>query len=544
MPHDTALAEQRFRVPARTPLDSGLTVRYTDWSGGFDHSVAQDIFRQLEIDPAYYEGQNIDCFSEPSTARLCPAWNRIGTADTLDYEFLFYAFNNALYRFPTANFDATKIAKITSATGTPSWSAIAGYPGTTAIRNAVVWRNQTVIAEGGQGANALRTLSTADAWGVIAAAAPAPTTSAAGQVGIAQDDRLLCWFESQGLFAYDGSAWTKVFPPATNPGVATDKYCDLIVRGIGSTIFVTRDDAGTSTVWEWIVEPAGQAIHAWLREPGLRFWPQGGDTYADAVWLVARLGQHENRGVLWFKEKGQPPEEVQVIFSNGATAGQDTLDWALRSLLSVGDVMYVGGSSRQDHNACLYWMELDSDGALLHPTSVISAVAGPLYSIGMLPYGATGTTTSDRVHASAFQGTFYKDEFDNEAVTADATVGFLQLPDFDLGIPDNDKIAHFIEVVMRERSLNAQGVEVQYRLDPSDPTDGWTLLGFINPSPERFTHLDFPHDDTSTGKYGKRCRVLQVRLVFNVPTTGTARDVVDSVATAFARVLPLAKDAL
>lgn len=546
MPHELAQGAAPFRLPARLPLDVPLSVRFSDWSAGWDHEVAQSFHRQAEIDPVYFDAQNVDAWNEPGTLRLCPAWNRIGSADGTDYEYLLVPFNTALYRLWTAGADpgaAERIKKVSSATGTPSWAAIANnYTGATAIRGHVVWRDQLCIVANEQGANAIRVMSTAEAWSLIAAAAPAPTNKNASMIGLAHDDRLLVYYESDGLYAYDGSAWAKIFPPASNPGAAADKFCDVIARGLGSTLFVTRDTTGTTTLWEWAIEPAGTVFNAWLHEPGLRIWPQGIDTYADTVWIGGRLGAHENRGVLWHKDRLQPPIEVTQIYSNGATAGQDMLDWGVRCVYSVGDVLYFGASSRQDHNGTVYRLTVEEDGDIIHPAEVIASVAGPIYSLAHLPYAATGASSSDRLHASIANGTFYRDAEDSDDPTTDATSGFTQLPDVDLGVPDHDKIWHFLEVFTLSRSTRTDGVDMQYRADPSGPDAGWTSLGVLELAPG-LTHLDFPDDDPTTAKYGLRARLLQLRLVFNRPTSGTTRDVIDTMNVVAARYVPLGESA-
>ena len=82
---------------------------------------------------------------------------------------------------------------------------------------------------------------------------------------------------------------------------------------------------------------------------------------------------------------------------------------------------------------------------------------------------------------------------------------------------------------------------MQYRVDPGDPSDSWTVLGTTAADAEvtGFLRLTAPDDDAAAGQSGTRTRILQVRLVWSRPTTGTTRDVWDVLAVRFAALYPL-----
>ncbi len=459
------------QVPLRDPVDFGGTVRWTDWSGGYDLPNLQLAFGYLYISPRYWDGQNIDAWSLPGKFRLCSRWKQIGSTSDLDYEYLFYPFSVAIYKFPTANFDATKVEATNAATGTPSWTALAhAYPGATAVRNAVVWRDKLYIASG---ENLVRIMDSTETFTTLAA--PGAVGGAlAGQIGVAQDDRLLVWWESNGLYAYDGTGWVKIFP--TNATAPAQPYCDAICRATGSVLFVTRDSSGISTVYEYAVEPTGTYLSAWLQDAGLRFWPQSFETFQDTTYFVCRMGADQNVGVLFEKAYRQAPNDVAYLDTNYSTPDQKGLDWAWRSLLSVGSALLAGGSSRYDHNATMYHIETDTDGTLIHPSAVMAGLAGPIYSMAVLPYGTTGASTTGRVFASAGKSTWYKDADGMGDPTADDnTTGFIENSAADLGMPDHFKIAALGSLDVLDKSDDG-GISFQYRVDPPTPADSWTVL--------------------------------------------------------------------
>jgi hypothetical protein len=532
---DLRYVERYGLVQAHELADLAGTKRLTDFSAGFDQIKLQRIYQQAYIQPGYFDSYGIDAWSLEGKFQLAPACQLI-SSDSLDYEFLYYQFNNALYRLPTANFDATKFQKLTTATGTPTWTAIANpFPGT-GIRNAVVWREQLYVATG---ENNVRVMSTAEAWTVLAAPA-AVTTALAGQVGISQDDRLLVWWESYGMYAFDmataTTVWTKIFPQAANTSTASAPLCDAIVRGVGSTLWFLRDTTGVTTLWEWSVEPAGTVFQSFLGEFGLRVWPQCGDTLGNKVILAGRLGTLDEAGVIYAKEKLQGPVEVQTISTNFATAGQKgNIDWACRCVTVYGDVAYVGSSARENHNAMVYRVTDEEHGVTVHPAYYV-AVAGPVYSIGTLPIGATGALGSERLHFSVTKAHYYRDRDNGSDPTTDAATGSIQFPDIDYGLEDHTKIARFVEVALSSRSTGGT-VQLQYRVNPQTFTAPWLVAG--SATVQGLNHFALPDDNPATQNYGLSFRTIQLRIVLTKATSGTLRDVVDSVAIDVARVVPL-----
>lgn len=520
-------------IPLREPNDFPGTVRISSWSAGYNKRRLQETFRAAVISPQFWDSQNMDVWSREGSFQLARGLALI-ELEAADREYLLYPFNNALYRLPTANFTAASVKKLTSATGAPAWAALTNiYPGAVTPRNAAIWRDQWVIASA---ENLIRVSSKTEVWSTIAP--PAAVTANCVQVGIGPDDRLLSFWEGVGLYAWDGAAHTKIFPPSTSGAgnLAAAPYCDLILRGAGSTIFVLRDSSDVSFVWEYAIEPTGVALEMWLEEPGLRFWPQGGDVYENAVYLVARAGAEDNLGILFRKEKLAPLEPIDYLDTNYATAGQKGLDWAWRCLRVVGGSLLLGGSSREDHRAALFRYFVDQNGQVMMPGAVIpDVVAGPIYSIGILPYSATGAATSYRVHISTNSRTYYKDRDDDATPTSDSATGIIQMSDIDYGTEDKEKVGKYVEITLKKKSTGGT-VEVQYRVDPEDPTTPWSSLGFATLQGTK--RLPFPNDNLAQGKAGTRFQVLQLRVVLTRATSGTVRDVVSTIAVDVAWMQP------
>jgi len=518
----------------------------TDWSAGWNVLRLQDFPFAVVATPGFWDAQNIDWYSIPGTFRLCAKATAIAAAESVDHEYLEYGFQNALYRIPTANFDATLFQKVTTAlVSPPVFAALANvYPGAVAPRGAHVWRDQLVVASGD---TVCRVMSAAEVWTTIVAPVGV-TAPISGMVGVYQDDRLLCWWEGTaqaGLYAWDGTAWAKVYPTAgTNP-TTSSMTCDAIVRGAGSTLVFLRDQSGTTTLLEAVQLSTGSQFQTWLDEPGMRVYPQCGDTYQGDVYFVAKLGAHNNRGAFFHKTVLQPPQILELCDTNFATANQKGLDWSWRCVRTVGDSMWLGGSSRETHDAALYrfFLDPDSQSPALGPTTVISGIPGPIYSIGILPVGATGATTTERLHISVTKNIYYKDRDNDIDPTADAPSGYIQFSDIDLGVEDHIKVWNFMDADVIQKSLGGT-VEVQYRLDPA-PLDvassPWRSAGFATTTQN--THILFPNDNPTLQLYGTRCRKLQIRIVLTRATSGLIRDVIDTVVANCAQILPLTKAA-
>jgi hypothetical protein len=279
-----------------------------------------------------------------------------------------------------------------------------------------------------------------------------------------------------------------------------------------------------------------------MEEPGFRVWPQSGDVYQGDVFYVGKLGSHNNMGAFFHKPTLQPPEILEILDTNYGTAGQKGLDWSFRCLRAVGDSIWIGGSSREDHDAALYRFFIDPDSGLpaLMPTSVIDGVVGPIYSIGILPPGATGSATTERLHLAVTKRTYYRDRDNDVDPTKDADTGYIQFPDIDLGIEDHIKVFNFIDVDVKEKSQGGS-IEVQYRVDPAAldaASSPWQSAEIIDTVAGN-AHILMPDDDPLRQLYGKRCRRLQTRLVFKRATSGAVRDVVDTVVANCAQILPL-----
>lgn len=519
-----------LKIAPRQPSDLAGTLRFTSLAGGYDKAKAQSYYRE-ELEPSYYDAQNIDAYSREGKWQLCPAINQIGATEGSDHEYLAYTFNQAVYKFPTVTGVAADIQKVTQPSGAPVWAAIANpYGGTLPIKGGVVWKDQLVLASGEVGANALRVMSKTEVWSVIAAVAPAPTTAAVLMVGIAPDDKLMVWFDQNGMFDYDGTSWRKLFPIGTE--LASQGTCDMIVRAVGSTIFVTRDTSDLCTIYEYSIEATGTVFIAWVEDPGMRIWPQGLDVYHGAAWFVARLGSRSNRGILYRKEKLAAPEPIAFLYTNLQTDGQKSLDWGWRCVRAFGDVLMVGGSSREDHTPALYRVTEDDSGIIIHPTSNAPGVVGPFYSIAVLPSSAAGVAGTERLFLTGAARTFYKDRDDGDDPTSDAYVGFIQLPDIDYGAEDRAKTGRFVEASLLTKSTGGT-VEIQYRVDPPTPTAPWSSLGFVTTAtspttpPARF-HL--PDDNAMADIYGTHFRILQLRTKFTRATSGLVRDIMESLA--------------
>src|SRR5207247_249521 len=131
------------------------------------------------------------------------------------------------------------------------------------------------------------------------------------------------------------------------------------------------------------------------------------------------------------------------------------LDWGLRCVRAFGDMVWIGGSSRQDHTACLYRVSEDENGLIAHAASNLPGVDGPIYSIAVLPTSAAGVFGTERLFMTAVKRSLYKDREDGPDPTADADEGWLQLPDVDYGAEDRAKIGRFVEASLLEKGAGA-----------------------------------------------------------------------------------------
>jgi hypothetical protein len=522
-------------TPIREPADYRGTVRFTNWAGGYDEPVAQHFAGEAVLAPAYWESNNIDVFSMPGTMQLSAKCNQIDL-EASDHEYLMYPFNVALYRIPMANFSAALFQKVTSANGLPVWQALTNvYPGAVAPRGAVVWRDQLVVASG---ETVVRFMSKTEVW--TTQAAPAGVTAPiCGQVGAGQDDRLLVWWEGTagaGLYAWDGTAWSARLYPSSSTSVAST--CDALIRGLGSTLIFLRDATGTTTLVEYAVIAQGTQFATPMVAPGLRVYPQCATVWLDSVWIVGKLQAESNIGVMFRKGLLEEPETVAILDTNFATDDQTGLDWSWRCVWTSGDALWLGGSSRENHDGALYrlWFDPDSDEASFLATSTTVGVPGPIYSIAPLPPGATGASTTERLHLSSTLRTWYKDRDNGSDPTLDADSGFLQLSDIDLGVADHLKIGRFIEAYLKEKSAGGT-VTLQYRVDPQKLSDPWSTYGVC--AGQGLTHLAVPDDNPATQDYGQAFRTLQVRIVFTRATSGTVRDVLDTLAYDIGQIRPL-----
>ena len=521
--------------PVRLPGDFLGVRRISDVSGGYNRRTLEDYYGQADVPPMFWDAQNINWYERPGHFFLCSRCVLIDSLDADDKEYLTYTFKAAVYRFPTANMAAAKVQKISSAVGTPTWAALANiYPGATAIRNAVDWRDTLVIASG---ENLLRVMSATETWTTISAPA-AVGAALAGQVGIGPDDYLLCWWESNGMYKWDGTNWTKVYP--TVAGIApADPFCDLIARGTGSTLFFTRDSSSRTTMYEYFIEPQGTGITNWFSEGGLRVWPQGADVYDDATFLVGRLGAAGNTGFFMRKEYRQAPELLDILDSTGYTAGLDNADWSFRCIKAIGDALWVGGSSREDRDACLYRYFVDESGQVIGPTAVIDGVAGPIYSIGIIPPAVSGSTGTERLHLSVVRGTYYKDADGGSDPTTDAASGHIQFPDIDYGTDDREKVGRLYQVYVSEKSTGGV-IDLKYRVNPKseeEATNPWRTAG--QATVQGLASKQFPNDNAALNKYGTAFRRIQLRVDLTRATSGTVRDVIDMVLVDSAEMRPV-----
>jgi hypothetical protein len=160
-----------------------------------------------------------------------------------------------------------------------------------------------------------------------------------------------------------------------------------------------------------------------------------------------------------------------------------------------------------------------------------------------VPPGATGVSTTERLHFSVTKNTYYKDRDNDVDPTMDADTGYIQFSDIDLGIEDHLKVFNFIDADMLQKSAGGT-VEIQYRLDPA-PLDAasspWRSAGFAASAGNK--HILAPDDDPTKQLYGMRARRLQLRFVFARAQSGLIRDVLDTVLANAAQILPLTKAA-
>lgn len=524
-------------TPLREPGDFRGTIRLTDWSAGFNLLRLQDFPYAASAIPGFWDAQNIDAYSVPGTCRLCARTILIAT-DAADREYLLYDFNNALYRLPLANFAAADVQKISSATGVPAWAALANiYPGAVAPRGAVVWKDLWVIASA---ETVVRLMSTVEGWTTFAAPA-AVTAPICGQVGASQDERLLVWWEGTagaGLYAHDSAgAAIKIYPTAGATPQPSAQTCDAIVRGAGSTLLFLRDKTDNTQLVEIASQAAGTTFQTW-EDMKLRVWPQCADVYQGEVFFVGQLTSDNRKGVLYHKPFLSDPEIIEEFDTNFGTAGQKGLDWSARCVRSIGDAMWIGGSSREDHSPALYRFFIDPLSGLpsLMPTAVITGQAGPIYSIGILPPGATGASTSERLHLSIASRTYYKDRDNDADPTLDADEGFIQMPDLDLGVEDHIKVLASIAAYLQEKSAGGT-VEIQYRIDPQrldSASSPWRSLGFCGSG---LTPFAATNDNAAQGRYGTRYFTLQLRVVFRRATSGLVRDVLKFLSIKNAQII-------
>ena len=537
MPATTPQSPVRLQTPLRELADLRNTIRMSRWEGGFDMDLLQEAFGVLAVSPGYFDAQNFDAFTVAGTIRLAAKWTRCVTHAS-NKEALLYPFNQALYILPTTNFAAADVRKITQPTGVPSDSALANiYPGAVAPRNAVVWRDQWIVASAD---TVLRVMSTAEAWTTIAAPGGV-TAPVSGQIGVSQQDKLSCWWEGSagaGLYEWNGSTWTQIFPPS-GVTLPVSPTCDMILNGPGSFLFATRDSTGITRLYEYLIQTTGTAFAVWLLQQGYRFWPQSGAAYAGVSWYGGRMGQMQQVGPIYAKSAGQDPgDPVFLMDTNYATDSQKGLDWAVRAMFSAGDVLHIGSASRFDHKAANYRLESDADGEIIHPGSVLG-VDGPMYSIGMIPSGVAGSAAGERLFCSASDGIYYKDANDGADPTMDASPGIFQFPDIDLGSPDHAHIWAAAALDVLQRSAGGS-ISVQYRVDPKKLSDPWVTLAPKNGSiVEGDNPFRFPDDNKAQRKRGTAARVLQVRLLVTAATSGTKRDVIDAIAFRWARTKPL-----
>jgi hypothetical protein len=529
-----------IRIQARQPGDLAGTLRFTNTGGGFDKFLAQETYRE-ELEPMYFEAQNIDHWSRRGEWCLTPRIIQIGATEGADHEYLEVTFNQAVYKFPMVTGVAADIQKVTQPSGVPAYAAIANpYPGLFPFRGYVVWKDQIVLASAEQGAQALRTMSKTEVWGVIAAAAPAPTTANAIQVGVGPDDKLLVWFQDNGLYSYDGAAWLKVFPTVAGSAPVEGVFCDMIRRGTGSTIFVTRDTSDIAIIYEYSIEAQGPLFIAHLEEFGMRVWPDGLDVFNGAAWIGTRFGSRGNRGILFRKEKLAGLQPIVVIDTNlqGGLANDGRgLDWGIRCVRAFGDVLYFGASSREDHAPCIYRVSEDENGSIVHPAYVATGLQGPVYSIAMLPPSAAGAFGTERIFLSTASRLHYKDMDDGPDPTLDADTGFVQFPDITYGAEDRLKTMRFIEGNLKKKSTGGT-VEFQYRRDPDSPSAIWASFGFIDAAGPPPKHIHMNDDNEPAGVYGFNFRTLQIRMRFTRATSGATRDRCDTIALDVVQMRP------
>src|SRR3990167_2580443 len=507
-------------IPVREPADFRFTVRQSNWQGGYNRLYYQIINALTE--PRFWDSFNIDT-SRDGDFSLAPLFEIVQT-DASDKKPLLRSFNSSLYRLEGVSTPA--VQKTSDGT---TWNTVSMTSGpTTAIRGAVVWRNNLVVAAN---SNTIYNLDSSDTWTSLTA--PTGITEVCDMVGISPDDRLLAWFNGKGLYQTEVQApaagdWDKVCPAVGDPDEA---QCDLIDGSTGTGIIATSDAKGSSLHEYFTAEGAATAASmvTWIHEDDTFFYVS--KFYSSASYLGSKKGQGGGRetngqGLLWRKERGAKPILVQEI-GDGIRGAVASDDFGIKALVNDGTNLWVGAPSRAENFSdvkgipCVYWYNVDQQGVeSISPNSALDVspgnVAGPVYDAAIINGEVVITTGT---------GTWKRSK------TKYSSQGKLDSSLYDLRSPDHEKAWRFTELLV-EDATSTETVTFYYRTG----TLAGSWLGGTAVAASGAHKIVFPDDNASQAEYKLNARQLQTQIKLARGATETLSPRVTSLAVDAAQI--------
>lgn len=508
-----------IQVPVREPADPKFTVRQSDWSGGYNRIYYQIPGEPTE--PRFWDAFNIESGKE-GEIELAPLFERV-QSDASDKKPLLTEFNGAIYRLEGVTTPA--VQKSTDGT---TWTSVGMTSGPTlAIRGSTVWRKELYVAAN---SNTIFKLSTGDVWSSVAA--PAGVTQVCDMVGVTPDDKLFAWFNTKGLYGWDGSAWSaKLWPLNNDPDEPT---CDVLDGSTGATLVATSDDKGSSFHEYFSAEGAATAASmvTWLQERDSFFYVVR--FYKDAAYIGSKKGlgggpNTNGNGLLYRKERGTKPLLVQT-FGDGIRGAVATRDFGIRGFTSDGITLWVGAPSRKENFSsvvgipCVYRYEIDEEGLeSVSPNSSIDVSPG---NIADKVYSAA--TIGGEILITTSTGTWKRSK------TKKAAIGDLDTSIYDLRAPDHDKTWRFKEIIL-EDATSTEKASVFYRTG----TFTGAFIGGTQVSSSGAKKIAFPDDNPAQSKYKLTSRQLQGRIRLERGADDTKTPRVTSFAVDAAQIRPV-----
>jgi hypothetical protein len=514
-------------IPIREPSDFRFTVRQSSWDGGYNRLYYQVINALTE--PRFWDSFNVTTEVEGEIG-LAYLFERVQT-DATDKKPILATFNGKVYRLEGVATPAVQ----STADGT-TWSTISMASGpTTAIKNYGVWKNSLFVAAG---VNSIYKLTSGDVWSAITP--PTGIVAVADAISVAPDGKLLAWYNGKGLYqtAIDPPAaadWSKVWPAGTvDPDEAT---CDVLDGSTGTVIICTSDNSKSSIHEYFTPEGAATAgsVVTWMQERDTFFYIAR--MYKNAAYIGGKKGigggqATVGQGLLYRKERGMMPILVQEI-GDGIRGAVASRDFGVRALVSVGQFMWVGASSRAVNFSSVvgvpgcYRYEVTVQGVEnIAPDSMIDTspgnVAGSVYSaeqIGGQVLIATPTGTWKR------------------SLTNRAAQGYLDTSIYDLRSPDHVKTWRFTEVLVEDASPT-EAIAIYYRTG----TIVGSWLGGTTVTAAGAKKISFPDDSRATNKYKLNSRQIQTHIVLSRGADATKQPRVTSLAVDAAQIRPVGAD--